>query len=183
MNETNNKVKVFWLIISFVFICAGVLSFYANDLKRLAFEEKKEESAKISEKDTLSSSQARYMLEQKFNFEVKDERSRQEVLQNDLSREVSNFILSGADPLEANRLSFTDNTSGWELKYDMGKNLLDTYRELSSVSRTAPFVFESGSRMSSAAIIISSSDDYRVKIIVEKVEDEKSKVEVYILEI
>lgn len=179
MNETNNKPKIFWLIIAFVILSAGVFSFISKDV----FFGKKKEIKEEKTDPEFSVAQTKSVLDSKTDFPDKVVKSKSVSKISDIDQSLRVFVVSESENVEINKEIYTDGTSGWGISYVVNKDIINTQKILREVSTNRFFNVVISTRASVAFLINTKSDKYNVKISGEKIEENKTKVYIRVLNI
>lgn len=179
MEENKNIGGIFWIIVVFMILVVGIISFYYNDL---FLANRVKDSENISNVKNYTTEQVKLALENQASFVGKNLENSSTASMSDLNRDLSIFVLVDSEGVNLKKEIYTDGSNGWSITYGVNKKMYDVYYELLKISKTAPYSVSFGSRADLASIIISESDKYYIKIISEQIKDDKSRVSINVIE-
>ncbi len=169
--EENNKSKKFWIILILIIVVIGIaVQYFSIGLKPIVTTSENIENTKLTVTQTVSN------LESRVPFVEKEINSTSVVLLSEVGRELSFFIVDKADSVVVNKVAFKNGKNGFEFKYYLDMSLVDTFGVMRGAARTLPFVLSNAARANQAAIITSESDKYEVKVVMTKIEDNRTEV-------
>jgi len=174
-NTNTNNINMFGIVILFIVLSVGVLSFifkvpFSNNNAEMI-----EKSKNISIQNISTVEKSRAAVESKVFYLRNDLESKTPAKLTDLDRELSIFIPTLSESVLVSRETYKNKTKGWNITYFLNKNLIESYTDLLKLARTSPYEIFGASRASMSSIIVTESKKYSVKIVVD-VQSDKSTI-------
>jgi hypothetical protein len=180
--ENNSSIKKnIWISIILVVIVGMFFGIFYKDI--IGFLNKRETAPIIPERNTeVPSRLVLATLESRVSFPKKEIISTKESNVVELGKVLSTLILTDASSQRISKQEFSDGTNGWEISYTNNEDVKNTYNKLYSLSNRGDFKVTFSSRSTNAALTLSETSKYKIKIATKFIDEKSSEVLINIVE-
>lgn len=171
--QKENHLKVYWLVIIFIFLSLGVASFIKNDWDS---NKRVNETIQVSTEDINSQSEIRYTLESRVSFPIKKVSNIKEITFQNLEEANKFFILNENRDLKINQESYTDGSTGYSITYLLNQDMKNVYIAMRNSVLRNNFATTTATRANIGALIFVESDDSFQKVYLQNIKEGETKV-------